>query len=101
MKRIWLLLLLAPLVMGAQFKWAIPVADSAAVLAGMRQAVPRIGFGHQGPQGVVDSDTVTIGAYNLFTGAERAALEAVFDSLGVAYGDSIAGFVHLPEGEEW
>ena len=98
MRRILILTVAALCCMG--FRWAVPDANREMVLIAMEQAVPQFGFRGPGSRGTVDGDTVTVHQHDRFAPAQRVALAAVFDSLGVAYGDSIAGFVPVPV-EDW
>ena len=97
MKRLWIVLLLAPIIAGAgHFKWAVPDANREAVLTAMEQAVPGFGFRGPGARGTIGGDTVTVQQHDRFTPAQYAALVAVFDSLRVAHGPYAVGFVPLP-----
>ena len=91
MRRIPILIVAALCCVG--FRWAVPDVSRETVLTAMEQAVPNFGFRGPGSRGTVDNDTVTVQQHDRFTPAQRAALVAVFNSLGIAHGDSIVGFV--------
>ncbi len=74
------------------FEWFATDAQDATVRTEWAKHIPRVTLA-QGVRGVVGPDTVWWGAYSQFTPAEMARLRAMFDKLGVAYGDSAARFV--------
>ena len=82
------------------FKWAFSDADSAAVLAACRLAVPGFGFSHTGLRGTVGSDTVTVKQHDRFSPRDYAKLTALFDSLAILYGPTLPGFTPLVEEED-
>jgi len=87
-----LLVVLAMIGSASAIQWAYADADSAAVRAAWATQIPRVGIGSS-QRGTIDGDSVSLGGYEAFTAAELTTLQAMFDSLGVAYRDSIAGFV--------
>lgn len=90
----WLrcILLAAVFVAVTGMAWAIRDDQESAVRQQWAIACPRVGLA-RGVRGTIGTDSVRWGSYSQFTAPELTRLRAMFDSLGVAYGDTVAGFV--------